>query len=354
MKHNVLKKITALALVGCLTITSFTYNANAKKVDFSLSPGKIIPQNEIKYKKPSPVKSLNKPTKVKVYRSTEAAMVEFQKVEGADYYKIYRKTGKGKYFYLGRVNESDFYASTYFNHVRQFVDIRYKSSKKKSSAFYKKKAYKYNLNYKYKVIAVNRSVKSKGTVVGSKKWKKKKNELSYYTLYLANKQRKKLKRDYYTWGHHFEKGSLIRAKEMVTQSKKPGNKWHCRPNGMNWANAYTYMRKYTAVDPETLAEGDPGIFAENVGVSYSGCTKNVIRSYLKSPGHSALFTLKDEDEAGDKDILLWWNGFNVTVPANSVIRTYSGLTAATYCKDLTKSNNVYHQMIINDEPYIVD
>ena len=52
----------------------------------------------------------------------------------------------------------------------------------------------------------------------------KKTELSYYTLYLVNKERKKKGKEFYTWGHSYEKGSLTRAKDLVTQTKKSRNK----------------------------------------------------------------------------------------------------------------------------------
>lgn len=357
---KIIKKGMAILLAGTMILgtTGTTIKNVSANEESSIVTFQIVPPEQIKYKKPEGVKSISKPTGVKVYRSTEAALISWQKVEGADYYKIYRKEGKSNWLYLGNTYEKDFYASTYVDNVREFVDIRYKSSKKKSSDSYKKKAYNYKKKYTYKIIAVNGNVKSTGATCTSKKWKTKKSELSYYTLYLVNKKRKEKGKPFYIWGHSYEKGSLIRAKELITQTKKAGNKWHQRPNGKNWANAFVYMNsQYMVKDPATGKTGTPGLYAEDVGYS-NGDTKDIFKAYCRSKGHYGPLMLNYDDvnnstkDGPAEDIKLISNGVDIVLPKEYAIRESSSLTAATYSKNILK-NTVYHELVIGDEPYII-
>ena len=203
--------------------------------------GVYLNQKEVEaIKKKNAVESLKKITNLKVYRSTEAALISWEQVENAQYYKIYRHIGKkgikkgskkwsGSWKYLGSVNEKNYTYSTYNIPVREYVDIRYKK---------KSKRYDYKKYYTYKVVAVNRNVTSPAVKKYSTRWKMKKNELPYYTLYLTNKERKKLGKSYLTWGHAYNKGSLLRAKDMKTQAFKSRSKWHSRPNGDGWFAAF--------------------------------------------------------------------------------------------------------------------
>lgn len=353
MKKTI-KKGLILAMAGIMAIMPVTVNAwSWDNEDDNLYSGasQLVAPKDIKYKKPKAVSSLTNPTELKVYRSTEAALISWQKVENADYYIIYRKQGKSKWLYLGKTYEKDFYASTYYDNVREFVDIRYKNSKKKSSVNYKKKAYNYKKKYTYKIVAVNRNVKSTGATCTSKKWKMKKAELSYYTLYLVNKERKKKGKEFYTWGHSYEKGSLTRAKDLVTQTKKSRNKWHSRPNGYGWSHAFLYMENLTMKDPITGKKGYACPVTEDVGYT-SGGTEDVFEAYCNSKGHYGPLMFNADEPGADIDVEVFYNGVNVVIPKNYVVRSGLSLSSATYSSNILKST-VYHELVIGDEDHII-
>ena len=306
-----------------------------------------------------PVSSLNKPRNVKVYRSTEASMLSFNKVDNAQSYKIYRHLGKknvkkgkkkwtGSWVYLGSLNEKDYTYSTYYNHVREYVDIRYKKNRKK---------YDYKKYYTYKVVAVNRNVESPAATKYSTRWKMQKNELSYYTLYLTNKTRKKMGLCYLTWGHAYNKGSLIRAKELKTQSRKDRSKWHDRPNGKYYIDAFNYLPKMK--DPTTGKIGITGAYAEDVGIGYSGTTKDVYDGYMHSPGHKGPLVVNQLEvddsleENNSSSVELLWNGKKITINSGDYTYDPTSLTAATYCSNILKDKDVFHEAIIGWEDYMI-
>ena len=355
-------KHISIMLVLALMVCTIQKVGDSDKADESWTlTGKIVSKAErekMEADKPA-VSSLSKPTNLKVYRSTEASMVSFNKVDNAQSYKIYRHVGKqnvkkgkkkwsGSWVYLGSVNEKDYTYSTYYNHVREYVDIRYKKNPKK---------YNYKKYYTYKVVAVNRNVESPAVTKYSTKWKMQKNELSYYTLYLTNKTRKKMGLSFLIWGHAYNKGSLIRAKELKTQSRKNRSRWHYRPNGQWFPGAFLYLKdekSYIPIGKEKVKK-QYNLGFEDVGIGYSGTTKDVYDGYMHSPGHKGPLVenqLDVDDEVGDVE--LSWNGKTITLHTGDYIWNTLSLTSATYCSNILKDKDVFHEAIIGDEDSLVN
>lgn len=343
-----MKKIIT-AILACLVLCTNCIPVSAQKY-YTAQDLKNL------YKIPT-VNTLQKPSGLKVCRSSEAALVEWEKVEGAKYYKVYRKTPKSKYRLLATLKETTFTTTQDYKNIRFYVDIRYKKKKAKR--------YLYNKKYTYKIVAVGKrsSVKSSAKTV-SKKWKKKKVEPSYYTLWYVNRKRAKKHLKPLYWGHYYEKGCAIRVKELPIRQKqlnKQKRLWndldHQRPKKSPWGTrnaetAFGYLRLF---DPLDLKFYDSGIWGENVGFSSAG-TEDILDGYMDSSGHRAIMMYSGNGEVAPKSgsgytvyngRVFWNKGDNLDMA------TFS-LTAYTLSDNLLSRDDLtYQEMIIGDDEYVV-
>lgn len=326
------KRIIALVLTLCL-IMSVPVSANRYYTPQMLAKEKAAIKK---------VSTLAKPQNVKIYRSVEAALIEWDKVEGAKSYKIYRKAKDGKYVYLGKVNEKYFTAMQDYKNTRFFIDIRYKKKKTKK--------YNYKKKYTYKVVAVNGKVKASSTKV-SKKHKKKKAEPSYYTLYLVNKKRTKAGYKPMYWGHSYEKGCRTRVKEIRKKFS------HDRPvKHEYWGNGCDVVwMNLRLFDPWELSFYNLGVYGENIGYSSAGTEDVIYDGYWNSPGHKAIMMYSGKGEIDKKSEYWQINDARVfTEKGGNFERNTFSLTAYTYSSNIAKKDNlVYHEMVVGEDEYVV-
>ena len=263
------------------------------------------------------VKADTKTFTIKGYRHSNAALIEWTKVNGASWYKISRATKKkgGKYTKfkkIGTVTENWF--TKYGDNIlktRWFVNVCYDGRKKCPQKGHR---YNHKKTYKYKVVALKgKSVISSSKIITVKKYKNKKYQPGYEMLYYANKERYKAKRRVLPWGHVLEKGTKKRIKDIVFRDKRGDNFksrnsngfiYHQRPKerltsfekkySTSDKNTWMYLR---GISPSSLQPFNIGKHRENIheGPIYG---YSVIKTgYMNSPGHKKTL-LQKEDKYG--------------------------------------------------------
>ena len=170
--------------------------------------------------------------RIKGYRHSHAALIEWVKVPGATKYKIYRATRKkgkkAKYYKFkelkikkgeNKLTENWFtkYGDNILN-TRWFVNVDTDGFEKTQ----KKYLYNHKKTYKYKVKAFDNNKKciAISSTIKVKKYKSKKYEPRYENLYYVNKARYKNKLSVIPWGHQYNKGLKGRAKDVNIWVKK--------------------------------------------------------------------------------------------------------------------------------------
>lgn len=236
---------------------------------------------------------------VRVTRSQTSALVEWDKVDGASKYKIYKKgSGKNKkYVYIGTVKESTY--KTVQTTYRQFVDFTHDSKYygKKKNRYYRKS------NYEYKVVAYKgKTVLAEGTKK-AKKVKKSSLAYGYEAVPIINKLRTEKKYKILVWSHELEKGSVQRAKELpkcFEDSKKINN--HLRPDNSSWSTAYRYI-KHKSCGSAVITGGAMG---ECTGRGFGDVDwYGIVGAWNASKGHHPyLYALHDDDVVTKEHIIV--------------------------------------------------
>lgn len=250
---------------------------------------------------------------IKGYRHSNASLIEWTKVNGASWYKVYRaikKKGKKakytKFKKIGTVSENWF--TKYGDNIlktRWFVNVCYDGRKKCPQKGHR---YNHKKTYKYKVVALKgKDIVSKSTIITVKKYKSKKYEPGYDVFYYANKERYKAKKRVLPWGHVLEKGTKKRAidnnfriKRGDNLSNKKNGKYlaHIRPKERltsaerkyNGDSTWIYLR---IISQNSLTACDVSHHRENVSIGYL-YGHGIIKAYMKSPGHKeALLSSQD-------------------------------------------------------------
>ncbi len=237
--------------------------------------------------------------RIKGYRHSHAALIEWTKVPGATNYKIYRATRKkgkkAKYTKFkelkikkgeNKLTESWFtkYGDNILN-TRWFVNVDTDGFEKTQ----KKYLYNHKKTYKYKVRAFDNNKKciAISNTIKVKKYKSRMYEPRYENLYYVNKARYKYKLNVIPWGHQYNKATRERGKDLVYNEKngvKFNKNSHYRPKKRGEANdIYKYLK---VINVHTLTIGSPLYGTNEVIHRGSEYGAGAIKGYLNSKkGH---------------------------------------------------------------------
>ena len=303
--------------------------------------------------------------RIKGYRHSHAALIEWTKVPSATNYKIYRATRKkgkkAKYTKFkelkikkgeNKLTESWFtkYGDNILN-TRWFVNVDTDGFEKTQ----KKYLYNHNRTYKYKVKAFDNNKKciAVSNTIKVKKYKSRMYEPRYENLYYVNKARFKYKLNVIPWGHQYNKGLKGRAKDMRLREKrreKFSKNWHKRPNGKSRDSLFQNLK---VIDVENLAIYSPTKINENIAKN-GEYANETIRGYLKSRGHRVV-VLKEKMNCYCAYMVETQNSFydvmsvlkNSLVISNNGGKTYN--IPVSYYGSLKKNVQSINKSMINED-----
>ena len=239
--------------------------------------------------------------KIKGYRHSHAALIEWSKVPGATNYKIYRATkkkGKKNKYYgykelkikKGENKLTEKWFTKYGDNALQtrwFINVDTNGFEKTQ----KKYLYNHKKIYKYYVKALKGKKEiARSKIYTTKKFTFSKYQPRYDNLYYVNRERYKRKLSVIPWGHQYNKGLKGRAKDIKIRVKRRDNfnaknkhgiwLYHTRPKG-TIDDLYKYLLN---IDLVTLSISNATQSNENIAknVDYA---KDIIDGYMHSPGH---------------------------------------------------------------------